>query len=542
MTTAGRQLAEKPRIRVRAQIGRPTGPNSFELRRQDPSAARMVSASTSFAGASTIMSELASWIARGGDADAALREVAQLRRRSYDLHRNHPIVSGAVATHRSETIGTGLRLQSRVNAKALGLEPEQASEVEEQLERAFRAWAEDPRECDLEGTKTFYDMQDLNVVTELLAGDAFALLVQRQRVGSPWTSRIQLVDPARAENPHGRQATSRLAGGVERDGDGFVVGYHFREGHPETSKIDKVNLEWRRFRRYAASGRQQVFHVMQADMNDQSRGYPQLAPVIHKLKQMDRYADAEIMAAVVGGFLSVIFHEERDGGAPNWDEGSDVQEAAEAAGIDGDDVLAMGHGTMMTAPAGMVPKVVSPGRPNAEFDPFVTSVLRQIGISLELPFEVLIGHFQSSYSAARAALLKAWKATLVRRERHARHFCTPVYRSWLYEAAAKGVVDLPGFFDDPFARAAWSGCAWVGPARGAIDPQREYGAEIDLIDAGLRSRDDASKLLTGNDWDDTAQRLAREAKVLAELGIATTSSNTPSQAVLFPDTADSTET
>jgi hypothetical protein len=46
----------------------------------------------------------------------------------------------------------------------------------------------------------------------------------------------------------------------------------------------------------------------------------------------------------------------------------------------------------------------NPGRPNAQFDPFVTAIVRQIGVALELPYEILIKHFTSTYSAARAAI------------------------------------------------------------------------------------------------------------------------------------------
>ena len=36
-------------------------------------------------------------------------------------------------------------------------------------------------------------------------------------------------------------------------------------------------------------------------------------------------------------------------------------------------------------------------RPNQAFDPFVQAILRQVGVALELPFEILIKHFTASY-------------------------------------------------------------------------------------------------------------------------------------------------
>src|SRR5690606_12542726 len=118
----------------------------------------------------------------------------------------------------------------------------------------------------------------------------------------------------------------------------------------------------------------------------------------------------------------------------------------------------------------------NPGRPNAGFDPFVLAVLRQIGVALELPYEVLIKHFTSSYSAARAALLDAWRFFRRRRAWLARKFCQPVYEAWLADAVATGLVDAPGFFADPVRRASWCGARWIGDAPGQIDPQKEVDA------------------------------------------------------------------
>src|SRR5690606_23671598 len=50
-------------------------------------------------------------------------------------------------------------------------------------------------------------------------------------------------------------------------------------------------------------------------------------------------------------------------------------------------------------------EIADPKRPNAAFDAFVMAVLRQIGVALEIPFELLIKHFTASYSAAQAAML-----------------------------------------------------------------------------------------------------------------------------------------
>jgi lambda family phage portal protein len=509
---------------MRAQLGAQVGDRVREVQLVDTSRARMMG--QAYAGASHIMKELQGWFAPSGDADSSIREIDTIRKRAYDLMRNAPIVTGAVTTHRVETIGPGLKLQARVNHRLLErqgivIDEDAVADMEDNIESLFKMWAEDPRECDLEQTKTFADHQDLMLVSEIVAGEGLCVSVQQQRVDSPWMMRLQTVHPARLSNPDVQPAQVRLDGGIERDGAGAVIRYHFLESHPGTLKVDAPRNIWRAFNRYTRrTGRQQVFHVFRADEPGQSRGVPLLAPVIHKLKQLDRYSDAEIMAAVVGGMLSVIFSSE-NGEFPDYDTDDELREGAERMGIDTEKELALGYGTIMSAPDGMKPEVVNPGRPNPSFDPFVTAILRQVGVSLELPFEVLVQHFQSSYSAARAALLKAWKATVTRRARISRHFCTPIYQSWLQEAHQGGLLDLEGWNAGGqrgrIIRAAWSQCSWIGPARGSIDPVKEYNAELDLNDALIRPKEDITQLLTGEDWHDSVHKISREERLIRKL-------------------------
>ena len=138
-----------------------------------------------------------------------------------------------------------------------------------------------------------------------------------------------------------------------------------------------------------------------------------------------------------------------------------------------------------------------------------------------LPFEVLVKHFTASYSAARAALLEAWRFYKSRREWLASMFCQPIYEAWLEEAVALGRIDAPGFFDDPIVRAAYCGAVWVGDAPGQIDPLKEINAAKGRLELNLTSLSDECVAITGSDWDATIERRAREEERMQELGLVT---------------------
>ncbi|WP_052700099.1 phage portal protein [Methylocucumis oryzae] len=126
--------------------------------------------------------------------------------------------------------------------------------------------------------------------------------------------------------------------------------------------------------------------------------------------------------------------------------------------------------------------------------------MRQIGTELGLPFEVLIKHYTSSYSAARAALLDAWRMFSVRRELVACYFAQPIYEEWLADQIANGHIIARGFFEDKMLRRAWSQANWIGDGPGSINPSVEADAAQKRIDMGISTIAAESILYDGIDW------------------------------------------
>jgi capsid protein len=178
-------------------------------------------------------------------------------------------------------------------------------------------------------------------------------------------------------------------------------------------------------------------------------------------------------------------------------------------------------------------EAANPGRPNTAFDPFVKSVLQQIGVALEIPFEILIGHFSSSYSASRAALLEAWRFFKGRRKWIADNFCQPVYEIWLYDSIASGRIGAPGYFSDPIMRKAYSGALWIGDAPSQIDPVKEVDAAEKRLKIGLSTMDEETTNLTGGDFETNYPRIRKEREMMREIDMdfekKTAAPSTPSE-------------
>lgn len=472
----------------------------------------------SYYGASKTRRSLKEWTTVNSDADSdTLYDLPTLRDRSRDLIRNAPIATGAIGTALMNVVGTGLKLQSRIDSEFLGMTDDQADEWEDTAERYFRLWAES-QECDISRTLNFFGLQTLAFRMTLSDGDGFALLPRIDRKGSPFSLKVNLVEADRVCNKDNTPDTEKLIAGVEKDGNtGAPINYHIVNQHPGMVRVLKKDaFTWQIVPAFGAkTGLRNVLHLYDVLRPGQTRGVPYLAPVIEAIKQLGRYTENELMAAVVAGLFTVFIKNE------TGDVGFDVTSgmAEETGATASDDDLKMGNGNIVGLKDNEDISTASPGRPNSAFDPFVNAVIAQIGAALGIPREVLIRSFNSSYSASRAALLEAWRFFRSRRVWLVGAFCQPVYEVWLYEAVAMGILPAPGFFASEMIRKAYSGAVWCGDSPGYIDPAKEVQPARDRIEANLSTYDEETTLLTGGDFEKNVRQLAKERRALIKAGL-----------------------
>jgi lambda family phage portal protein len=470
-----------------------------------------------YVGGSQTRRSLKSWFTRGNSADAdLLPDLPTLRERSRDLIRNNSLACGAINTKVTSIVGPGLMLRSEIDHDYLGLTDDQADEWESSVERLFRLWSRS-QNCDATRTQNFNDLQSLAFRSTLENGDVFALLPVIKRPGWPVGLAVNLVEADRVSNPNYQQDTEALAGGVELDDNGAPIAYHVAKYHP--GGLSRRFTEWQRVRAFGQrSDRRQVLHLFTRLRPGQTRGVPDLAPVIEPLKQLGEYTDAELMAAVVSGMFTVFVKSEGDPSLSLDEFAAETGGSTSTSGTPDDD-LKLGHGAIAYLGNNDSIESANPNRPNTAFDPFVMSILQQVGVALELPVEVLIKHFQSSYSAARASLLEAWRFFKMRRAWLAAHFCDPVYAAFVDECVATGLIDAPGYFDDVLIRQAYLGAQWIGRPQGHIQPLQEAEALDQRIRTGVSTIEKEAIELDGSDFDRLHKQRAKEHRLRLAAGL-----------------------
>lgn len=430
--------------------------------------------------------------------------LSTLRGRSRDQMRNAPVALGAMNTTNSHVIGTGLSYTPDIDAEFLGLTEEEAEKWCEDTKRRFETWA-NSQDCDLGRRFNFYALQSLAFRSMFESGDVFVVTPRVARSGKLPALALQLIEADRVCNPKRAADSKTIIDGIEIDPTtNETTHFHISRCHP--GDYQQSN-EWDRIAaRGAKTGRKNVLHIFRPTRIDQVRGVPEIAPIIEPLKQLQRYTDAELNAAVISGLFSVFIKMDPQAFDDLFDEDAKGALIGNASNWSGE----MQSGKAINLLPGESIESSNPGRPNAQFDPFWQAIVRQIGMALELPFEVLTMHYQSSYSAARAALLMAWKNFRTRREFFASNLCQPVLELWLEDEVAQGRINAPGFFEDEIVRAAWCKAIWTGDGPGSIDPEKEVNAAKKRIDLGISTKQTESILHDGQDWESKHEQRVKE--------------------------------
>lgn len=463
-----------------------------------------------YTGAHKDRAQTKSWNAAAGSADAvSLDDLPTLRDRSRDLLRNAPLATGAINTVITNVIGTGLRPQSHIDRDILRpyLKTDEAMEKwENQAERVFRMWADSP-DCDITRGQSFTELQALILRSCLESGDVFILRKYKERTGNPFGTSLQIIEADRIASPTTTK-DAKIIAGVEIDTDGAPTAYHILNRHPDDLNGGKI--ESAKVPAFDADGHRQVLHIFTRNRPGLTRGVPYLAPVIESLKQLDRYTEAEIMAAVISSMFTIFVKSENADGLKPLGEDTAPKRSKE---------YEMSSGAILDLLPNESIEIANPNRPNQAFDGFVQSILRQIGVALEIPFEILIKHFTASYSAAQAALVEAWKTFSTRRKWIASQFCQPIFEMVITEAIAKGILDAPGFFSDPFVRSAYLGAEWIGPPRGQIDQLKEIRAADYRVRLGVSTLEEETAQITGGNWETKHIQRTREQRLRTEAGL-----------------------
>lgn len=449
------------------------------------------------------------WLRKNKSTDKEIKEYKTIRARSYDLDRNNAIAKGAIDINSFNIVGRGIFPQSVVDAQSLGISDEEAETISKQMDREFNFWANSTA-CDAEKTQNYYELTNTALVSMLLGGDSFALLPAIEDKRTPYTTAIALIEADQVCNPNGQRDSDKIAGGVEVDKWGAPIKYHIANRHP--GGFVKPN-KWIGIDARDESDNPNILQMFDKRRPGQKRGVPYLTPIMSLIQSLGEYTNNELTATVVTS-LYTVFIESEEGEGLDYNLPDD--EVEENTDTTADPNYTLEAGAVIGLKPGEKIQTADPNRPNKNFDGFYNAIVKEIGIGLNIPFEILMKHFENSYTAARAEFLEAWKYFKKRRSTLVQQFCDPIREKVLTEAVLLGRINAPGFIEDPFMKQAYLKCIWTGEVQGQIDEVKETKSAKMRVDEGFSTRAKESAQLNGTDFDDNVRRANLESQKMID--------------------------
>ena len=449
------------------------------------------------------------WRPMASDANGAAEySLLDQRAASRELSRTDPVASAGVNRWAEYVIGRGLRLQSQVDLEELGISEGEARDWQNRTERRFRMWSEDVRSS-VEGDKNFYQLQRIAAYSAKDSGDVFAVLTSKDRPGWPFKTAIQLIEADRVSNENNGANTAELFEGIQRKADGEIKSIWVANHHPYTNHLPS-NRRWKEIPLWTRSGRKNIVQWKKMNRPGQSRGIPLPSIITGTLKQIGRYTDAEIDAAVLSAtqvLIAQMSPESFNDLFNNPDEKAKYMTQAFEARQNGS-ALSSG-GIVNTFPDETITNP-TPGRPNPNAPPFLEMVLGITAMGFGMSPEILIGKFTTSFTAAQAAFQQWFQTVFIDRDDAISDFCQPIYETWLHDCVVDGIIQAPGFLADAFIRAAYCRSIWKGSGKFVLNPLQEAKA-AELRAQFITTEAEEASAYDGGDYETRHRQRAREA-------------------------------
>ena len=410
----------------------------------------------------------AEFLSADAEADSHVRKILRTRAR-YEV-QNNSYARGIVSTIANDTVGTGPRLQMLTDS----------DDVNRRIEHDFTVWSKRVHLPAKLRTIRMARCQD---------GEAFVILAQNPNLKSNVRLDLQLIEADRVTDDQLTvEATS--VDGITFDPFGNPKSYKVLKNHPGgTASFD---LDFKVVKA------EDMIHVFRQDRPEQHRGIPEITSALPLFAHLRRFTLAVVSAAeAAADFAGVLY--------------TDAPANGEADAVEAMDTIQLERNMLLTMPGGWKMSQVDPKQPVTTYGEFKHEVLNEIARCLSIPYNIAAGNSSGyNYASGRLDHQTYYKSLKVDQAFMETSVLDRILDRWLREWSLVNREKV----DDCDCHHVWF---WDGHEH--VDPSKEANAQ----QTRLKSRTTtlaAEYAKQGKDWETELRQIAKEEKLMEELGIS----------------------
>ena len=396
---------------------------------------------------------LAPWKWDGGFSNTEIAAaLSTIRQRSRDMEKNSEHYLRWLDLFVANVVGDGFKFKplpgretnvEKVDAKAAAF-----------LSYHWWKWTTDPELADVTGRKSFAAICRLCASNWARDGEAFVLIDRAAQNDYGFSLRVIRPD-AIDETMNLNGTATAIRNGVEVDRRTLhPVAYYFRAEREDPAA---AFIGGKPVVRIPAAN---ILHLYTQHDETQTRGIPLGHAVLKKLKMLDEYNVAELVAARDESNTTGVYTAPAGQGG-EIGEYDDDQSAALT--------MPSEPGTKIMLEQGWDYKTVTPSHPNRELTNFKNSMLRDVASGLGLEYACFANDWAGvSFSSVRAGTLAERDHWRTLQAQMIEQLVAPVFRAWLasflkYRASSPYVAaDFPRLVEHEFRGRTWE---WVDPMK-----------------------------------------------------------------------------
>ncbi len=297
--------------------------------------------------------------------------------------------------------------------------------------------------------------------------------------------------------------------GIERNKWGKRTAYYFITRNPMDWQFGTPGMSYNDRKTYIRIPAEEIIHYARYEDGDSTRPAPWSAAIIQKSRHLDKYEEAEVVAARVSACKLGFFTSNQvpEGGELMGDRPDPTKEAT----MDAE------PGSFTGLKWGIDFKEWNPEHPNGNFDLFRKGMLRAWCAGMPgANYNIIANDLEGvNYSSGRLGMLDERELWKLLQKFDIEIAERPIFENWLEMSLMTGAIPLPLAKFDKFNKPIFRGRRWAW-----VDPQKEVQANALQVVNNFTSR---TRVIEDSDVDADFEQivfeLAEEKALLEELGL-----------------------